>query len=90
MRPDIAARCTYILRGHVVGGSYNTLFTGLQATQWDGIFTGDLLLPVGKSFVVAELNGQNLTLNIAEKFKVFPRSRKKVVETLLNTKPRAI
>lgn len=89
IRPDIAARCAYILRGHIVGGAY-TSFTGLQSTQWDGIFTGDLLLPVGKSFVVAELTGQRLTLNVAEKIRVYPRARKKIVETFLKTKPRAI
>ncbi len=86
MRPDIAARCTYIMRGHIVNGSY-TSFTGLQATQWDGIYTGDLLLPVGKSFVIAQLNGQKLTINVAEKIKVYPRARKKVVEAFLKTKP---
>ena len=89
IRPDIAQRCTYILRGHVRGGSY-TSFTGLQATQWDHVFTGDLLLPVGKSFVIAELNGESLTLHVAEKFKVFPRSRNNVVRSFLNQKPRAI
>ena len=89
IRPDIAERCTYILRGHVRGGSY-TSFTGLQATQWDQVFTGDLLLPVGKSFVIAELNGESLTLHVAEKFRVFPRARNKVVRSFLNQKPRAI
>ena len=89
IRPDIAQRCSYIMRGHVRGGSY-TSFTGLQATQWDGVFTGDLILPLGKSFVIAELNAEKLTLYVAEKFRVFPRSRNKVVASFLNQKPRAI
>ena len=89
IRQDIAQRCSYIMRGHVVNGQY-TSFTGLQATQWTGIYTGDLLLKCGKSFVIAQLNDQNLTLNIAEKIKVYPRSRKKVVQDFLNKKPRAI
>lgn len=89
IRPDIAQRCDYIMRGNVVGGHY-TSFTGLQRTQWERIFTGDLLLPVGKSFVIAELNGEVLTLHIAEKFRVYPRARNKVVGTFLNKKPSAI
>ena len=90
IRVDIAARCSYIMRGHIVNGKY-TSFTGLQKTSWDGIFTGDLLLPVyGKSFVIAEINANNLTLNIAAHFKVFPRSRHKVVEAFLNNKSQAI
>ncbi len=89
IRPDIAKRCSYILRGHIRGGSYVS-FTGLQSTQWGGIFTGDLLLPMGKSFIIAEIGAEKLTLHVAEKIRVFPRSRNKVVATFLNQKPRAI
>lgn len=89
IRPDFANRCSYILRGHVRDGNY-TMFTGLQATQWNGVYTGDLLLPQGKSFVIAELNAEKLVLHIAEKIKIYPRSRTKVVEEFLSKKPRAI
>lgn len=89
IRVDIASRCSYIMRGKIIGGHYNS-FTGLQSTEWDGIFTGDLLLPIGKSFIVAQFHSDFLELHIAENFKVFPRSRKRVVQEVLKIKPRAI
>lgn len=90
IRPDLAKRCVYVMRGHVVDGAY-TSFTGLQPTNFAGVFTGDLLLRnYGKSFLIAELDAEHLTVHIAERIRVYPRSRKKVVETFLKQKPRAI
>jgi len=89
IRTDIASRCAFILRGHIVDGSY-TVFTGLLRTKWDQIFTGDLILPAGKSFVIATMDGENLTLAVAENFRVFPRSRVKGVTDYLKQNPRAI
>ncbi|MFN7494988.1 MAG: hypothetical protein ACK5RG_18870 [Cyclobacteriaceae bacterium] len=90
IRLDIAARCKFIMRGRRIVGGHFVSFTGLQSTQWEGIYTGDLLLPNGKSFIVAQFYLNTLELYVAENYKVFPRSREKVVEALLKTKPRAI
>ena len=85
IRPDIAARCAYVLRGRVVGGHFNG-FTGLIPTQWENTFWGDLLLPAGKSFCVVKLKADSLELGIAEKIRVYPRSRAKVVAEYLTKK----
>lgn len=89
IRVDIAARCEYILRGRVIDGHY-VGFTGLLKTKWENTYCGDLLLPLGKSFCVVQLKPDSLTIGIAEKIRVFPRSRDRVVREYLTKKSFAI